>query len=214
MSAILDTRTLAGAVADLARRDPDLARLLTLDGTPPLWARPAGFTTLVRIILEQQVSLASARAIFVRLRARAGRVTPASVLALGERGLRASGLTRQKAAYIFRLAREIESGSLDLRALEGMPDDSARAVLLRLKGIGVWTADIYLLIAMRRPDIWPVGDIALQRTVRQVKRLRAAPSPERWAKIAEAWRPYRSVAARMLWHHYLSERDRRRALPR
>lgn len=199
----LDTGALARAARHLARRDPDLARLLARDGPPPLWARPAGFATLVQIILEQQVSLASARAVHTRLRAGAGRVTPVDLLALGVSRVRGLGLTRQKAAYVLALAEEVRGGGLDLRALEAADDDAARAALVRLAGIGRWTADIYLLMALRRPDIWPVGDIALERTVREVKRLRAHPSPARMERIAEAWRPHRSVAARMLWHHYL-----------
>jgi DNA-3-methyladenine glycosylase II len=199
----LDTAALTRAAARLARHDPDLARLLARDGTPPLWARPAGFATLVKIILEQQVSLASARAIYARLRAGAGRVAPAPLLALGDRGVRRLGLTRQKTAYVLGLAEAVRDGGLDLDAVAAADDDEARAALVRLKGIGRWTADIYLLMALGRPDVWPTGDIALERTVRLVKRLRAAPSPERIARIAEVWRPHRSVAARMLWHHYL-----------
>jgi DNA-3-methyladenine glycosylase II len=168
-----------------------------------MWARPAGFATLVRIILEQQVSLASARAVYARLRAGAGRVMPERMLALGERRVRGLGLTRQKAAYVVHLAGAVRDGSIDLRGLDGMSDAGARAALIRLNGIGRWTADIYLLMALRRPDVWPPGDIALARTVRAVKRLRTPPSAERLGRIAEAWRPHRSVAARMLWHHYL-----------
>jgi len=195
---------LADAASRLARHDPDLGRLLADDGPPPMWGRQAGFATLVRIILEQQVSLASARAVYARLRAGAGRVTPERMLALGDRRVRACGLTRQKSAYVLHLAEAVQSGGLDLRALAAADDDEARAALVRLKGIGRWTADIYLLMALRRPDVWPVGDIALATTVRAVKRLRRPPTHERLARIAEAWRPHRSVAARMLWHHYLS----------
>jgi len=200
----LTTAALADAASGLARRDPDLARLLARDGTPPMWGRPAGFATLVRIILEQQVSLASARAVYARLRAGTGRVMPERLLALGERRLRALGLTRQKTVYVLHLAEAVRSGGLDLRALATTDDDAARAALVRLKGIGRWTADIYLLMALRRPDVWPTGDIALATTVRVVKRLRTPPSHEALARIAEAWRPHRSVAARLLWHHYLS----------
>jgi len=200
----LTTAGLAEAASRLAQRDPDLGRLLARDGPPPMWGRPAGFATLVRIILEQQVSLASARAVFARLRAGAGQVSPVRVLALGERRLRRLGVTRQKAAYVVHLADAVEGGVLDLRGMGAMSDAEARAALVRLKGIGDWTADCYLLMAMRRPDIWPAGDIALQNTVRVVKRLRTRPAPDRLTRIAEAWRPHRSVAARMLWHHYLS----------
>jgi DNA-3-methyladenine glycosylase II len=196
--------SVALAAADLARRDEDLGRLLDRNGPPPLWARPPGFATLARVILEQQVSLASARAVYRRLGARAGRVTPGRMLALGPRRLRACGLTRQKAAYILHLAEAIEGGALDLRAVARLEDAAAHAALVQIKGIGRWTADVYLLMALRRPDVWPVGDIALVNTLRAVKRMRAVPSAERVARLADSWRPHRSVAARMLWHHYLS----------
>lgn len=200
----LDSASLALAAAALARRDPDLGALHARHGPPPLWARPAGFATLVRIILEQQVSLASGRAVYRRLGATAGRVTPERVLALGGERLRRLGLTRQKARYVVVLAEAVAAGALDLRGLAAMDDDAARAALVAIKGIGPWTADVYLLMAMRRPDVWPAGDIALQKSVQAVKRLRARPTPERATRLAEAWRPHRSVAARMLWQHYLA----------
>jgi DNA-3-methyladenine glycosylase II len=177
--------------------------VLVRHGPPPLWARPAGFATLSRIILEQQVSLASAAAVYRRLEAGLGRLTSGSVAAAGERRIRVLGVTRQKASYLVRLARAVDSGRLDLAALACLPDDEARAALLRLKGIGPWSADIYLLMALRRPDVWPAGDLALATAARAIKRLRRRPSPERLTRLAEPWRPYRSVAARMLWQHYL-----------
>ena len=192
------------AVRHLAARDPDLARLLERHGPPPLWGRPRGFASLVRIILEQQVSLASARAVHNRLVATLGDPTPQRLLAAGLETLRGCGLTRQKAAYCHRLAAAVLDGELDLAAIAHLDDTAAIEALTRHDGIGPWTAQIYLLMSLRRPDIWPAGDLALVLSVRAVKRLRRPPSRDRIEAIAEAWRPWRAVAARMLWQHYLS----------
>ena len=204
MMAPLTRTDLVTAAARLARRDADLGRIFRRHGPPPLWGRPAGFATLARIVLEQQVSLASAAAVYRRLRGGLGRMTPATVAAAGENRLRRLGVTRQKASYLVLLGEAVESGLLDLAALGRMPDDEARIALQRLKGIGAWSADIYLLMALRRPDVWPAGDLALATAAHAVKGLRRRPSPDRLARLAEPWRPYRSVAARMLWQHYLA----------
>jgi DNA-3-methyladenine glycosylase II len=192
------------AAEHLAACDPDLARLLQRHGPPPLWGRPRGFGTLVRIILEQQVSLASARAIHKRLAGTLGDPTPERLLEAGVDRLRACGLTRQKAAYCHRLAAAVRDGALDLPAVARLDDDQAIAMLTRHDGIGPWTAQIYLLMSLRRPDVWPAGDLALVTSVRAVKRLRRPPSRDRLVAIASAWRPYRAVAARMLWQEYLA----------
>ncbi|MFN8654216.1 MAG: hypothetical protein U0133_20125 [Gemmatimonadales bacterium] len=181
-------------------------------GIPPLWARRPGFATLVKIILEQQVSLASARAMYRRLHQHLGEVTPHPVHGLGPAGLQALGFTRQKAAYTHGLARELVEARLDLRALHRLEDDLARTRLVALNGVGPWSADCYLLMALGRPDIWPPGDIALLNAMQQVKRLRTRPTVERARRIAARWAPWRSVAARILWHHYLASRAERRAL--
>lgn len=190
----------------LAARDDDLARLLMADGVPPLWERKPCFSTLVHIILEQQVSLASAKAMYRRLVANLDPFTPERFLEAGSSYLRSLGVTRQKAAYCINVAEAIIGDRLDLRALSNMDDLAAADTLTRINGIGPWTADIYLLMALRRPDVWPSGDIALINTVRKVKELPEYPSPSILSGIAETWRPFRSVAARMLWHHYLSNK--------
>lgn len=206
---VLTETTLARGVAELARRDGDLARVVELYGPPPLWSRVPGFPTLVHIILEQQVSLASARAAFERLRATVSApLTPRRFLALDDATLRAVGFSRQKTAYCRHLARTLADGALDLAALARLPDDAARAELVKLKGVGRWTADIYLLMALGRPDVWPVGDLALAVAAALVKRLPARPTPDELEILGEPWRPLRAVAARLLWHHYLSERAR------
>jgi DNA-3-methyladenine glycosylase II len=200
----LTPATLGDAARRLARLDSDLARVLRRHGPPPLWGRPAGFATLARIILEQQVSLASAAATWRRIETGLGGFTPELCATAGEGRIRALGVTRQKAAYLVLLGRAIASGSIDLAAVGRLPDGEARAALLRLKGIGPWSADIYLLMALRRPDVWPAGDLALATAAQAVKDLRRRPSPAALERLAEPWRPYRSVAARMLWQHYLA----------
>ena len=190
----------------LCARDPDLRRVVRLHGAPPLWARRPGFPTLVRIILEQQVSLAAARTMYGRVHERTGGVTAESIAELGVAGLRTLGLTGQKASYCHRLAEQLLAGALDLSVIARGHDDAGRARLLQVRGLGPWSVDIYYLMALRRPDIWPHGDLALAEAVYRVKRLRGRPSHARLAEIAARWAPWRSVAARILWLHYLSSR--------
>ena len=204
MTLQLTTDSLAQGVAELSRRDPHLAAVVSRHGAPPLWDRPPGFETLVQIILEQQISLSAGRAAYGRLERLAGAVTPERVARLAESDLRSAGLTRQKSAYIRGLAVAIVAGEFDPDRLTEMDDESARTELIKLKGIGAWTADIYLLMALGRADIWPSGDLALVAAMREVKRLRASPSSDRIGRITRAWSPWRAVAARLLWHHYLS----------
>ncbi len=207
----LDRRALELATRRLCRRDPDLARVVERWGVPPLWARRPGFVTLVRIVLEQQVSLASAKAMYLRLAAHLGQVTPDAVRLLGQDGLRGLGFTRQKAAYCHGIAIALLEGRLDLRRLGRIDDTGARQLLVALKGVGPWSADIYLLMALGRPDVWPPGDVALIQAMQDVKGLRLRPTSERAARIAAAWAPWRSVGARILWHHYLCRRAERRS---
>ncbi len=202
----LDEETLLHAVALLADRDPDLARIVAAYGPPPLWAREPGFPTLILLILEQQVSLASARAAFNRLADRLGAVTPAAFLELGDDELRSVGFSRQKSGYGRHLAQAIVDGRFDPALLPMLDDDGVRAELVKLKGIGPWTAEIYLLMVLGRPDAWPVHDLALAVAAQAVKGLPARPTPDELAALAEPWRPWRAVAARLLWHYYLAQR--------
>ncbi|HEV7858248.1 MAG TPA: hypothetical protein VGO91_06425 [Pyrinomonadaceae bacterium] len=196
--------TLARGLQLLSARDRDLAHILNELGPPPMWFREPGFPTLIHIILEQQVSLASARAAFQRLRAVAKPLTPHNFLLLDDGTLKAIGFSRQKIIYGRHLSNSIVEGGLDLRRLVALEDEEARAELLKIKGIGHWTADIYLLMALRRQDIWPGGDLALAVAVQRIKRLPARPSPFELESISAPWRPWRAVAARLLWHYYLS----------
>ena len=201
---------LPAAVELLAARDPALAAIAARFGTPPLWAREPGFPTLVHLILEQQVSLASAQAAFDRLRAATGTLTPAAFLALDDGELLAIGFSRQKTRYARALAASVRDGDLDLDALGDADDDEVDRRLTAMPGIGPWTATIYRLMVLLRPDAWPVHDIALAQAIADVRGLPARPDAAGMLGIAEAWRPWRAVAARLLWHHYLSVRAERR----
>jgi len=197
---------LAEAASVLSARDPDLAATVKRFGPPPMWARRPGFATLLQIILEQQVSLASARAAYKRLSAAIPAVTPENFLTLDDETLRTVGFSRQKAGYGRFLASALVDGSFDLDAVASLSDDHARDALVGLRGVGPWTADTYLLMALGRPDVWPAGDIALQAAVREVKGMQTRPSYDEMVEVAEEWRPWRSVAARILWFHYLGGR--------
>jgi DNA-3-methyladenine glycosylase II len=199
---------LAAAVDELAARDTDLAGIVARFGPPPLWDREPGFPTLIHIVLEQQVSLASARAAFDRLKAVADPLTPSRFLELTDAQLLTIGFSHQKARYGRALARAIESGAVDLEALEVLDDDAVHRTLQAVPGIGPWTSTVYLLMVLLRPDLWPVGDIALAASVGEVKGLGRRPDPAEMADLGEAWRPWRSVAARLFWHDYLARRGR------
>ena len=204
VGARLDEASLLEGTRALAAIDPDLAGIIERHGPPPLWGREPGFETLVRIILEQQISLASAEAALVRLVGATGAIEPAAIANAGEEALRAAGQTRQKSRYLVGLARDVLEGRLDLDAVAAADDDHARALLMRVVGIGRWTADIYLLMVLGRPDVWPSGDLALAGSMRRAKGLAALPTAADQEVIAEAWRPWRAVAARLLWHAYLA----------
>lgn len=201
---VLDEITYARAIHVLCQIDPDLNSIHAQFGSPPMWAREPGYPTLVHIILEQQVSLASAAAAFDRLGKRLSMVTPEGVLSLSDEELKACGFSHQKTGYARGLAEDILSGRLDLPGLQGLDDEEVRETLIRVRGIGRWSADIYLLMALMRADIWPRGDLALAQAMRRVKGLEKLPSNDEMEEIALAWRPWRAIGARFLWHDYLS----------
>lgn len=190
-------------LAFLAREDPDLAAVVERHGPPPLWARRPGIASLVQIILEQQVSLVSARALYRRVQYELGEITADTILACGAGGLRRLGVTRQKASYCLEVAERITAGDLNLGRVARAPVAAARDELVQIKGIGPWTAEVYLLMVLRRPDIWPTGDIALLTALRHLRRLPERPTVEQAADHARRWAPWRAVAARVLWHGYL-----------
>lgn len=204
----LTVRTLRRAARELGESDPSLGASVERYGPPPLWSREPSYATLVHLILEQQVSLASAQAAFDRLGAAlGGSVEPEGLLRLSDAELRAVGFSRQKTGYARTLANAMLDG-FDLMALAPMPDDEVRRALIAMPGIGPWTADIYLTMCLLRPDIWPRGDLALRTAAAELAG-EVRPSDIELAERAEGWRPYRAVAARILWHDYL----RRRGLP-
>lgn len=202
----LTEEALLDAVRVLCRRDSDLRRVVKRFGPPPLWAREPGFSTLIHIILEQQVSLASARAAHNRLIELARSLTPRRFLKFDDATLKACGFSRQKTAYCRHLAESIIERYLDIDALASMDDATVRAELEQINGVGRWTSDIYLLMVLRRPDIWPRGDLALASAAQEVKQLKSRPTYDELDSLSAAWKPWRAVAARILWHHYLSRR--------
>lgn len=204
-----DTEIFHSICDQLADRDDALRGIRDKHGYPPMWSRPASFSSLIHIMLEQQVSLASALAAFNRLKEKVGDITPESILSLTDEELRACYFSRQKAGYARNLAEAITSGRLNLGELGLRSDDEVRQALKQVKGIGDWTADIYLIFTLQRADIFPVGDLAMVNAFRKVKGLLPSASREEITAMAEHWRPFRSVATMLLWHYYLEERVKR-----
>lgn len=192
---------------ELAKKERIFKTILSRHGYPPLWKRPVSYGTLVHIILEQQVSLASARAALNKLKEKIGVITPAKVLALTDAELKACYFSRQKTIYARELAIAIQSKKIELKKLIKFHDDDIRFSLKQVKGIGDWTADVFMLFALQRTDIFPIGDLAMVNALKDVMALPAKTSKEDILSIAESWRPYRSIAATLLWHHYIETRN-------
>jgi DNA-3-methyladenine glycosylase II len=204
----LDELRFDEAVDLLVAEDDALAESVSRHGRPTFWTRKEGFATLALLILEQQVSLESGAAVYRRLAEACGAVTPDAVLAAGETKLRSSGVTRQKAGYLLDLSERVTTGDLVLEDLAAVGPGTARARLTRIKGIGPWTADAYLLSALRLPDVFPLGDRALQVGAGEVLGLSHPPPEHELEMMALPWRPLRAVAARLIWHAYLDSRGR------
>jgi DNA-3-methyladenine glycosylase II len=171
-----------------------------------MWTRPATFQSLILFILEQQVSLASAYAAFKKLNEKIGFVTPLKILSLSDGELRSCYFSRQKIIYVRELATAIQKKKLVLKRLNHAPEDEVRHELKKIKGIGDWTVDVYLMHCLQRIDLFPLGDIALVNSLKEVKRLPAHTTKEKMLKIAEPWKPYRTIASMILWHAYMKKR--------
>lgn len=200
------TETFTNICTLLAKKDEDLAAIIKQYGFPPMWSRPATFQTLILTILEQQISLASAYAAFKRLKEKVGYVTPQKILALTDEEMRACYFTRQKIVYARGLAKAIKTKKLVLSRLTNLPDEAIRTELKKLKGIGDWTVDVYLMHALQRSDLFPLGDIALVNSMREHKKLGKDFPKEKMLQLAEPWKPYRTVATMILWHAYIKKR--------
>lgn len=191
----------------LAKKDKHLKSIIKEYGYPPMWARKQGFETLILTILEQQVSLAAAFAAYKRLKAKIGAVTPAKILAMSNEELRECYFTRQKQVYAKELATAVTTKKLQLKKFPEMNDEEVRLQLTSVKGIGNWTTDVYLMHALQRTDLFPLGDIALVNSLKETKQLHPHVSKEEMLAIAEPWRPYRTIAAMILWHAYIKKRN-------
>ncbi|HEX7846644.1 MAG TPA: DNA-3-methyladenine glycosylase 2 family protein [Chitinophagaceae bacterium] len=190
----------------LIRRDKDLRRIVKEHGYPPMWTRPANFQTLILTILEQQVSLASAYAAFKKLKEYIGTITPEAILEMSDAELRACYFSRQKIVYARELANAILAKQLRLKKFSSLADEDIRVEMKKIKGIGDWTVDVFLMHALRRTDLFPLGDIALVNSLKFVKQLHPQVTKEKMLTIAEPWRPYRIIAAMILWHDYIKKR--------
>ncbi|TGK36388.1 DNA-3-methyladenine glycosylase 2 family protein [Leptospira gomenensis] len=191
----------------IARKDSDLHSILLKYGYPPFWERKPNFETLIHIILEQQVSLASAKSALLRLKTKLGRITAEKLILLSDMELKECYFSRQKTSYARNLAKEILSKRLILSRLSSFSDFQIREKLTSVKGIGNWTADIFLLMALHRSDVFPVGDLAAVQSLKRNKNLPRDVSRETILKISESWKPYRSIATMILWHSYIREKN-------
>ena len=190
----------------LAKKDRHLFAIIRQYGYPPMWTRRGNFQTLIHIILEQQVSLASARAALNKLKERIGTITPKKLLALSDEDLKTCYFSRQKTVYARYLANAIVSKQIILKKFSDLDDAEIRRQLKTIKGIGDWTVDVYLLFALQRTDLFPLGDLAMVNALKEVKQLSKETKQEELLKLAERWRPYRSIATILLWHYYIQKR--------
>lgn len=190
----------------LAASDKELAHIISVYSYPPIWKRPNTYETLVHFILEQQVSLASALAALNKMREKMKDIQPENLLMLPEEEFRACYFSRQKTFYVKHLAEALLNNPGYLDEMEELPDDEIRSRLIKIKGIGNWTIDVYLMFALQRPDIFPAGDLAAVKALKQLKKLPKETSREDLLTIAANWRPYRTIATMLLWHYYLSSR--------
>ncbi|MFK7856205.1 MAG: DNA-3-methyladenine glycosylase [Granulosicoccus sp.] len=205
----LDRITLLTAVKELGERDAMLRRLATQFGAPPLWRRSQSFETLVHIVLEQKVSLTSAQAVMRRVQALCPSMSAEQFVTVPEAKLRKAGISGRKVSYCYSMAESLTSGQLDLTSLRKLPDEQVVEKLMMVRGIGPWTAGVYLLMAMRRPDAWASGDRALVVSLAESAGLETVPDYSGFDEYAMRWQPHRGTAARLLWHAYLQRRKQK-----
>lgn len=191
----------------LAKKDADLKLIIDTHGHPPIFRRTPNFETLIHLILEQQVSLASAKAALKKLKEKIGSFTPQKIISLTDAELRGCYFSRQKTMYAKHLAEAILTKQLNLKALAAAPDETVRTELKKIKGIGDWTTDVYLMMALQRTNLFPIGDIALVNSMKEVKQLANHTPKDELLLIAEKWKPYRTIAAYLLWHAYIKKRN-------
>lgn len=206
-TSIFSEADLARVCKQLAKKDPHIKEIISQHGYPPFWSRKPSFETLIHIILEQQVSLASAKAALVKLKEKIGAVTPKKLLLLSDEELKTCYFSRQKIVYARCLANAIESGELSIKKLQHLPDEEVRIALTQIKGVGNWTVDVFLMMVLHRTDLFPTGDIALINSVKHVKQLPAHTTKEKILELAEAWRPNRTVAVFVFWHAYIKRKN-------
>lgn len=191
----------------LAELDPDLKNCLEEYGYPPLWTRKPSFETLIHIILEQQVSLASAKSTLLQLKKKTGPVTAAKLLKLSDADLKACYFSRQKILYARQLTEAVISGKLVIPDLAKLSNEEVRSRLTAIKGIGNWTTDVYLMMVLHRNDLFPGGDLALMQSVRHIKKLAPHSTRDEILALSESWRPYRTMAAFIFWHAYIRRKN-------
>ncbi|RYY62876.1 MAG: DNA-3-methyladenine glycosylase 2 family protein [Chitinophagaceae bacterium] len=207
MTSRFDSGSFTRIVDELTARDRDLKKVVDTYGYPPMWSRDEGFETLVLIILEQQVSLASAFAAFTKLKTYLGTISPEGIMGMTDEELRSCYFSRQKSGYVRDLSRRIIAGDLDLANLSSMDEGEIRSRLKAVKGIGDWTVDVYLMFCLQHPDFFPLGDIALVNSLRTEKGLDKSAGREELRTIAEEWKPWRTIASMILWHAYICRRS-------
>ena len=193
---------ISGDAQRLATSDPDFSELILKIGLPRERYREPTLATLIHIVVSQQISLTAADSIWRKFNAEISKITPDSIIHLGEEGLRKLGFTRSKSTATLNLCQQMRDETFDINAIFSMDDDNAKKYIMRLRGFGEWSASIFLIFCLGRADVWPSGDVALQEATRSLKKLSFRPTPKQMDDISIAWQPWRSTAAHLLWHYY------------
>lgn len=190
----------------LLKKDKVFQQIIDLYGEPVISSRPEGFESLCKLIIEQQVSLASAKACYLKMESFLGKVTPINIINASDEELRNNSVSKQKTIYLKELSKAIISKELNLESLSQKPEEQIKAELIAIKGIGNWTAEVYIMFCLQKEDVFPIGDIALQNTL---KELFPVTTKEEMIQLSENWKPNRSLATYFFWHYYLKRRNRK-----